>query len=155
MDGLPIITGMAITSNPDFVRILLDSEIKLDKGLKCWADSNAKTRSMELLANGSFVDVELIGSMFFCFPDKTNCLKLILTQYKQRLEKISHNSLDGAERPLPTSTTFFPEDNSAKSPKITHRLFWAEIGSVCFEDQQPKFSIDPPVASCITGERVA
>ncbi len=62
--------------------------------------------------------------------------------------------MDGADNPLPTSTTFFPVDNSAKFAKNMHKLFWAEIGSAYFDDQYPKLSIEPPVASCITGERV-
>ena len=49
--------GTAMTKNPDFINTRLDSEMKLSKGLKCCADSRAKTRSTELFAKGNFVEV--------------------------------------------------------------------------------------------------
>ncbi len=33
-------------------------------------------------------------------------------------------------------------------------VFWAEIGSEFSSFQYPKLSIEPPVASCITGDKV-
>ena len=60
---------------------------------------------------------------------------IFIINYKWRSEKLSRHSLEGADNPLPTSSARFAVDSSAKFPKIIERLFWAEIGSVCFEDQ--------------------
>ena len=60
----------------------------------------------------------------------------------------------GDDKPLPTSSNEFAESNSAIFPTLSHNLFCALIGDVSSLLQYPKFNILPPVANCITGDKV-
>ena len=46
------------------------------------------------------------------------------------------------------------ESNSATFPTKSHNLFCALIGDVSFLSHKPKFSMFPPVANCIAGDKV-
>lgn len=61
-----IVIGIAKTKNPESFKTRFDSKRNSETGLKCCADSNAKTLSIELSANGNLIDEELIDSMFGC-----------------------------------------------------------------------------------------
>ena len=63
------VTGIAKTSNPESVKTRFDSERNFERGLKCCADSNAKTLSTELSAKGNPVEEELMVSICDCLPE--------------------------------------------------------------------------------------
>ncbi len=60
----------------------------------------------------------------------------------------------GDDKPLPISSRVFAESNSAIFPTKSHNLFCASIGDVSFLCHKPKFSMFPPVANCIAGDKV-
>jgi hypothetical protein len=78
----------------------------------------------------------------------------MFTQYIDKFSKLFLQKIAGADNPLPTSIIVLAVSSSAIFAKLEHRLFWAEIGSEFSLFQYPKLSIDPPVASCITGDNV-
>src|SRR5574341_245432 len=65
---------------------------------------------------------------------------------------VSFQYIAGAPSPLPISIILLEEESSARLPTREHRLHCAATG-LRAPFQYPKFSMLPPVASCITGER--
>ena len=77
--------------------------------------------------------------------------------FKHEISILGYNLahiIAGDDKPLPISSSEFAEFYSAIFPTLSHNLFCALIGDVSSLSQHPKFNILPPVANCITGDKV-